>query len=232
MRNPQHQIERARQVHGYKYDYSLAMSAKTTREVVPFICPEHGEFRTSWNNHITLKVGCPKCRPNRHTNERYTTESWVEKADKIHDYRYDYSMTDYKDARTKVDVICHQVDEFGQQHGVFGVLPSSHLKGIGCPKCARKYLDKDLFIQRAKRAHNGFYDYDKVVYHNNEEKVEIVCPIHGSFFQSPKSHLAGCGCPKCNGGSLLTTDEFVQRAREVHGERYSKTSPLSMNFIE
>lgn len=60
----------------------------------------------------------------------------------------------------------------------------------------RKPLEQ--FIEEAKKIHGNKYDYSKVQYKNNKEKVEIICPVHGSFWQTVKHHLNGCGCPMCN----------------------------------
>lgn len=60
-----------------------------------------------------------------------------------------------------------------------------------------KKLTTEEFIRRAKAVHGDKYDYSKVEYANNCTKVCIICPIHGEFFQIPKSHLQGQGCAKC-----------------------------------
>lgn len=69
------------------------------------------------------------------------------------------------------------------------------------------------------------YDYSKVVYINNKTKVKITCPEHGDFEQAPGSHLNGSGCPKCAielqiKNQTYTTDSFVKKAKEIHGETY------------
>ena len=86
-------------------------------------------------------------------------------------------------------------------------------------------MDKNDFIEKAKTIHSNKYDYTKVEYVNASTKVCIVCPEHGEFWQDPKHHLKGQGCPKCSKISssqkkTLTTEEFIQRARKVHGDKY------------
>ena len=70
------------------------------------------------------------------------------------------------------------------------------------------------FIERAKEIHGEKYDYSRVVYSNKETKVEIICPEHGPFMQSPGKHLHGkCGCPAC--GKVQPTDNdtiYIWRA--------------------
>lgn len=56
----------------------------------------------------------------------------------------------------------------------------------------------EQFIAEAKAVHGDRYDYSKTQYLTNREKVLIICPIHGEFWQSPKSHLRGHGCTKCH----------------------------------
>lgn len=60
-----------------------------------------------------------------------------------------------------------------------------------------KKMNKNNFIQLAREIHRDKYDYSKVVYKNSKEKVLIICPIHGEFWQSPYSHLKSTGCLKC-----------------------------------
>lgn len=77
------------------------------------------------------------------------------------------------------------------------------------------------FIERATEIHGNKYDYSRVVYVKSSEKVKIVCPIHGEFEQTPNKHLAGQGCSQCGRvRTKLGHDEFISRAKAVHGNRY------------
>jgi hypothetical protein len=55
----------------------------------------------------------------------------------------------------------------------------------------------DTFIKRAREIHGDKYDYSKVEYKNSKEKVCIICPVHGEFWQTPSNHLMGKGCRQC-----------------------------------
>lgn len=73
-----------------------------------------------------------------------------------------------------------------------------------CKKCGNNQtglklkLGFDDFLKKAKKVHGEFFDYSKVVFVKWADKVEIICPIHGSFFQSPCNHTTcGSGCNKC-----------------------------------
>lgn len=85
------------------------------------------------------------------------------------------------------------------------------------------------FIEEAKKVHGDRYDYSKVVYINQRTKVHIICSEHGEFEQTPSDHLQGHGCPKCGGTKALTQEEFIRRAREVHGDRYDYSKVVYIN---
>lgn len=77
------------------------------------------------------------------------------------------------------------------------------------------------FVNKANKIHNNKYCYDKMKYINQHTKIEIICPLHGSFFQIPNGHLNGNGCPECKKVSLrMTLDEFLERAIKIHGDLY------------
>lgn len=83
----------------------------------------------------------------------------------------------------------------------------------------------DVFIQEASKKHLGKYDYSHSVYKNGRTKIKIICPIHGLFNQQPRAHLSGRGCCKCAIDAkaktkLLTTDKFIAKAIEIHGNKY------------
>ena len=81
------------------------------------------------------------------------------------------------------------------------------------------------FIKKAKIKHGDTYDYSKVDYKGKDIPVIIICPEHGEFPQTPHDHLSGNGCPKC--GLLKraqkrrsNTEQFIKRAKEIHGDKY------------
>lgn len=83
-----------------------------------------------------------------------------------------------------------------------------------------KQICSENFIEKANKVHNHRYDYSKVNYINNREKVCIICPEHGEFWQGPYKHLTGQGCPKCGGTQKSNIDEFILKAKKVHGNKY------------
>lgn len=131
-----------------------------------------------------------------------------------HGYKYDYRKVNYIDSKTKVCIIC-------PEHGEFWQKPYSHLNCHGCSKCAgvNKSSSKE-FIEKAKIIHGDKYDYSKVIYKGNKIKVCIICPEHGEFWQTPSNHLRKYGCKKCGNVYVPTTEEFIQKAKLIHGDKY------------
>jgi Zn finger protein HypA/HybF involved in hydrogenase expression len=120
-----------------------------------------------------------------------TNIEFIERAKNIHENKYDYSIVNYIDNSTKIKIIC-------PEHGIFEQKPKDHLNGQGCPKCAKKYKPtSDEFIQNVNKIHNNKYDYSLVNYVGNKIKIDIICPKHGIFSQTPHNHIYGQGCPKC-----------------------------------
>lgn len=94
--------------------------------------------------------------------ERLNTEEFIKRSKLIHGEKYDYSKVDYKNATTKVIIIC-------SIHGEFKQSPSNHTFGKhGCPVCSgkTKYTLKE-FKKRANKIHNNKYDYSKIRKYNS-----------------------------------------------------------------
>ena len=85
------------------------------------------------------------------------------------------------------------------------------------------------FISEASKIHNELYDYSNVHYVNTNTKVTIICRIHGKFEQSPKAHLWGQGCSACSNRSIPTTDQFIERAKNIHGDLYDYSQVKYVN---
>lgn len=77
-----------------------------------------------------------------------------------------------------------------------------------------KVVDTESFINKAKSIHGDKYDYSSSVYVDYRSKVEIICPIHGSFLQTPSGHLMGKGCMECFHTKLsMSNDEYLEKAK-------------------
>jgi len=205
-------IEKAKRIHGDKYDYSKAKNIRN-HEKMCIICPRHGEFWQTAKNHLH-GAGCPECyNERRGSSTAMGQEEFIKKAIEIHGDKYDYSKVQYVNRNTKVCIIC-------PEHGEFWQTPASHIDGKhGCSKCSKQFMDKEYFVERARKIHGDKYDYSKVEYVNNNTKVCIICPEHGEFWQTPHNHLRGTGCHFCS-KNFLDKDLFIEKAQKIYGEKY------------
>jgi len=203
-------IKRSNIIHSNKYNYSKT-NYINARTKVCIICPEHGEFYVLPNSHLQ-GYGCKKCADALKSS---STEEFIKKAKEKHGDAYDYDKVNYVNARTKVIITCKKCGNSFLQK------PNSHLNGCGCPYCnGTKHLSTEEFIEKSKAIHGNKYDYSKTKYVSENSKIKIICPKHGEFYQRPYDHMVGCGCDKCGGTKKLTTEEFIKKAKEVHGNKY------------
>jgi very-short-patch-repair endonuclease len=86
--------------------------------------------------------------------------------------------------------------------------------------------DTEKFIKKSNQIHNNKYDYSLVDYVNMKTKIEIICPKHGIFKQTPNGHLSGRGCYKCNANILMTKEEYVERCIKIHGDKYDYSNTI------
>src|ERR1035437_3816592 len=122
----------------------------------------------------------------------FTIEQFIKNSKNVHGDRYDYSLVEYKNAKTKVSIKC-------KKHGVFYQIPDTHSHGAGCDKCAHDFQSKaknkkfaETYIQRAKAIHGDTYDYSETYYNKARLPVDIICRIHGKWSALACSHTKGC----------------------------------------
>jgi Zn finger protein HypA/HybF involved in hydrogenase expression len=212
-------ISEARTVHGTKFEYKRSIY-KGARSNITITCREHGDFEQIASNHLR-GAGCKTCSG----GVAIDTRQWIKRAKIAHGKKYNYDKSIYLDAKTEVSIKC-------KQHGDFFQIARNHLAGQGCPKCGniqktiKKTSTAEQFTARAMKLHNMYYSYSDVVYIKQEIPVNITCPLHGVFKQTPSHHLRGCGCPACgnefnrNNSRKFTTDSYIDEAMRVHGTKY------------
>lgn len=187
-------LKKAYKLHKNNFDYSK-INFINSYTPVTIICRKHGEFKQTPRTHISKfgknkNYGCKKCKID---SDRISQDEFIRKANKIHNYKYDYSKTKYIDYKHPITVIC-------KTHGEFNVMPFHHIAKKHPGKCGLCKNDKkqELFLKLAKLKHGDKYDYSKSVYTKYLNKLIITCPKHGDFMQTPNGHLAGSGCSKCS----------------------------------
>lgn len=223
-------IEKLKSLYGETLDYSKVQYINS-RNPITLICPIHGKFEQYANNALQGKGGCPKCKLGISNQSEFIKAAKERFGDK-----FTYGKTKFKNLSTKVVITC-------PIHGDFEVTPRQFLQAkYGCRQCyndskkvekprkltIQEKLDirKQKWIDCCTNIHNNKYDYSKVDYRKACEKVCIICPEHGEFWQTPTDHKSGRGCPRC--GRVTTFSKvvksqeiFEKSAREVHGYKYT-----------
>jgi hypothetical protein len=173
-------------IHENKYSYpnSHYINNSTPLNIE---CPLHGNFKITPEEHISAQRGCPKCK-----SHRLTKKNVLKRFKEKHKDKYIYPNFTYETVYQELEIEC-------KKHGKFKQKILSHLKGHGCYQCGKDSIKKDnrSFIERSKIIHEGKYDYTITHYKHSQEKLNIICPKHGTFSQIARDHLLGMGCWKC-----------------------------------
>lgn len=200
------------EVHGYEFDYSQVLYSGMNNKIYIKCNKCSNEFYQLAGNHIRGNK-CFKCTIEKKRNKK---SDFITNAIKIHGDKYDYSNVEYKNNCTDVKIKCkkHRC-EFYQQ-------PQSHLRGAGCPKCAKNYqYTKNEFIKRAIKVHGDAYNYSAVTFSSAKDKIKIFCNYHNGFFeQQVSAHLSGHKCHQCFGNGLYTNEELIRLFIGKHGIKY------------
>jgi len=199
-------IKKSIKIHKDKYDYSSVeyVDNKTKIKILCKTCNDY--FEQKPHHHNISKCGCPKCAKNK----KLSSKDFIDRAQKKHSNKYDYSLVEYKNMHTKVKIIC-------KKHGIIEQLPMSHLK---CKPCCCEKSNKSNttdFIFKAKKIHKDKYDYSLTKYINSSKKVKIICNYHDSIFeQTPSNHLSKKhGCPLC--GNI---NRRLSRIKEISKNKF------------
>ena len=154
-------VERARQTHGDKYDYSK-VEYTTTNAKVCIICPIHGEFWQTPQKHLHTH-GCHKCSIVAQAKKRMSNQNdIILRFKKQHGDKYDYSKVDYQGCEKKITIIC-------REHGEFQQTPNNHLHGYGCPRCHLSKLETDIktFLEKHDITFSQEHSFDWLKRKNN-----------------------------------------------------------------
>ena len=136
---------------------------------------------------------------------------FIKKAKVVHGDKYDYSLVNYIRSNIKVKILYNNI--------IYEQIPTSHLLGK-CPENLNKRMTTEEFIKRAKVVHGDKYDYSKVVYLNSNTKIKIILN-EILYHQKPEAHLCG-KCPE-NITKKLTVNQFIEKSKKIHGDKYDYT---------
>lgn len=205
-------IQRSREIHGDKYDYSLVEYKNSCRKIA-ITCRLHGVFYQTPHGHLQ-GWGCAKCG---RSGQLVTKEMFIERANEVHGNAYDYSNVSYSSLKDRVKIIC-------MIHGEFTQTATDHLRGNGCRKCntpkgPRKTTEQ--WIEKAKKRHGDKYSYERSVYTGSSGLVTITCKSHGDFQQIASYHISGNGCKECMlDAKRSDASRFIEKAIAIHGDIY------------
>jgi len=191
-------IDSSNTVHNNFYDYSNVIYLNSSTEVT-INCPIHGNFKQTPNSHISGH-GCRNCGYDKTTKyKKISKEEFLLKAYEKHSNRFDYSITNYTDYNSSINIIC-------KEHGIVSIKAKNHLIGEGCKKCTNKLksinnhikTNTKQKIKQLQSVHQNKYSYNKVTeIENYNSFIKIEYPLHGEFEQKYNSHRRGHGCNKC-----------------------------------
>ena len=213
-------VAKAIQKHGDKYGYDKVdyINSTTVVQIYCKACQKY--FPQRPDSHLQGK-GCKKCGIIA-SHPIMSLEEFVRRSKAVHGDKYDYSQVNIKTVNDEVTIIC-------PEHGPFPQRPVNHYWAKqGCPKCGLVKLGMSIrsnteeFIHKAREVHGDKYGYDRVEYVLANEPIEIYCPNCKKYYlQKPKLHLIGHGCTICANNKPIGTSEFIRRAKEVWGDRYT-----------
>ena len=202
-----------------QFDYSEVKYEQSTSKIV-LKCAHHGIFTTTPAKHMQTRFGCGQCANEKHPNVAMSIEEFIRICAEVHMDKYDYSMLEsefkYEALHSMVTVVC-------PDHGSFQQRAAKHRYGHGCPECSKytRRYDTERFVEEAKKVHGDKYDYSKVAYSSCNQKVCIICPVHGEFEQMPYFHRVGQGCRECSlNCRYVDTEIFIKEAMEIHQGKY------------
>ncbi len=204
-------IQKARAIHGDKYDYSKTKYTSNHKDV-SIRCSLHGEFMQTPANHTSKHhaQGCPRCAGRSPwTGERFLNEALL-----IHRDLYGYESLIWKGFNKNVKIEC-------RYHGYFSQRPNVHLRGSGCPRCrsshgesfVRTFLIEKSVAFEEQKSFPGCIDknplpFDFHVSHNGKE---YFIEYHGAQHYTPVSF----GGKKTSQSELQAQFEAIQKRDEI-----------------
>ena len=220
-------IEKSKLIWGNRFDYSLVEYINNNTKV-KIICPINGIFEQQPKRHLEGRESKNKRLENK--------QNFIERANKKFNFKFDYSLVEYKNNDGKVIIIC-------PIHGQFEQCTDDHLNSkYACNDCkkdvsisnkvvkekvVKEKLDKikidrkELFFKRCFEIHGDRYDYSLTEFKSSNDKVKIICREHGIFEQRASAHTSDQGCMECRLEKRRTgLDVFISRCFEIHGDKY------------
>ena len=202
-----------------QFNYSKIKYIKETSPV-EIICETHGSFYVSPYNFL-LGHTCKYCNQRNWT---YTVDEFKEKANQIHNNKYDYSLiTKINSIKDKQKIIC-------PIHGIFKQSLRKHLNGQSCPLCshASKPKSENEVKLIINKLYNNYFYFNNFHYINRKKPFIMTCPKHGDFKTNYNYFIdKKGGCPECNKEKYkeIKLKLYIDECKKYYGDYYdySKT---------
>ena len=158
---------------------------------------------------------------------KIATDKFLIKANNLNSNKYSYNMNTYLGSKNNMEITC-------PIHGMFLQRPSDHIQGQQCPKCASESgknkitMKHDEFIKKVKELHSDKLDFTNSIYTSPNSDIEFSCIEHCNLEAKASTLLRGHGCYICS-GARLNTQEFIKRAKKLHGDKYSYDKTVYKN---
>jgi hypothetical protein len=139
-------ISIASRLHNGAYDYSEVAYIGST-DKVKITCPVHGAFWQMPNSHLQ-GTGCESCGRET-TAEKLSIgfDEFSRRANHTHNNKYLYRKDTYTQLNEKTTITC-------KTHGDFLQQANSHIRGCGCPECAKSVSGPEAELAALLTAHN------------------------------------------------------------------------------
>jgi hypothetical protein len=209
---------------------------KSARENIRVYCPKHGAFEkiaSALLKDNRSRHPCPKCVKEILVEEViFAWPDYFKEIKKVVECSHlDFSRVEYKGSQKKIEIVC-------EKHGSFEAIPAIMLnKKSGCPKCAqsnRTKLGADTILTRLKEVHGNKYKFEMPRDAITTTKINFICHEHGKQKAIISNLLKGSGCRDCSVKrrtvkKTLTTEQWIKKARIVHGDRYDYSKAFYKN---
>lgn len=220
-------LEKAIAKHGNKYDYSKS-EFLTSRDYILITCSLHGDFKQRVSSHLQGNV-CPTCAKSwsdLHKGNHLIAcrksrcmpqDDFICKAKLIHGNKYDYSLVNYINMRTKVAILC-------QKHGLFLQQAGSHLRGNGCKQCG--YLS-----DKHKTSH--FWTVAQ------REKIESTCShkygakryLDSEIGRNKFDNIRKTSEFRNKLSKIISSDSVQLKTKQTNLARYGVSSPTKLKSV-
>ena len=190
-------LEKARNTHGYRYQYPNLPDTIMQKDIIDVL------FEGVIYKQRVLKHFMGNRPENKTINK--TTDQFISESKNVWGDKYDYSLTEYINSRTKVKIIYDDI--------IYEQLPNGHLQKYP----VEGYLDQHIFIQKAKKKHGDKYDYSLVEF--KDAKIKVKIKLGDKIYeQSPHNHLSYCPEKVLK---RKTTEQFTEESKIIHDGKYS-----------